>query len=125
MPARIRLLEKRPLMFVGLRDRYVLRNHDPNDEAGRDGMGGFEAVGTEAETPPLLMRDYLTYDEVKLSALLATCSPTATINKGDRHNKGISGKEGTFIRCACVWQACEHSPKSSVIVPVNRSYCFC
>ncbi len=83
---------------MGAADRYVLRNRLLEEDASKHGgHGGFELIGSEEESPPLVMRDYLTYDEMKLSALLATCSPTATINRGDRHNKGICREEGSFI----------------------------
>ena len=82
-------------MFVGQNDLYLLRD-DPKQE--RVARGGFDAIGTDAEKAPLVMEDYITYDEMKLSALMATCSPTQCINKGDRHNKAIRGKEGTYIK---------------------------
>ena len=34
---------------------------------------------------------------MKISALLATCSPTAVINSGSRHNKGVEGSKDAFV----------------------------
>ncbi len=98
-----RLLEKRPLMFVGEVDKYVLRDH-PEEDSQRGGIGGerFLDIGTEKEREPLVMRDYLSYDEMKLSALLGTCSATAAVNKGDRHNKCLPGKDGEFLEQAYI-----------------------
>lgn len=112
-----RLLVKRPLVFVGERDRYMLRDAWTEKDGAMacykdkktgemikrrmtptSGYGGFEKIGTKEEEAPLLMRDYITYDEMKLSALLATCSPTCTINAGERHNKGrVEDDEDKFI----------------------------
>ena len=43
---------------------YILR-----DGAGR-GAGGFDAVGTDCEAPPLTSDQTLSYDEMALAALL-------------------------------------------------------
>ncbi|CAG0885588.1 unnamed protein product [Darwinula stevensoni] len=84
-----RLFHKRPLMFCGAGDGWKLRD-------GMAGYGGFETVGTENESPPLVLEDYLSYDEIKLSALVGLSSETAFINDGDRYNKGRKGPPGTF-----------------------------
>lgn len=81
-------------MFMGAQDKYILRD-DPEHKIR---AGGFEDIGTKRERAPLVMADYLTYDEMKISALLATCSPTSTINRGDRRNKGFEAEEGTFVK---------------------------
>ena len=69
------MLVKRPLMFMGAQDKHILRD-DPTHKIR---AGGFQDIGTKREAEPLVMRDYLTYDEMKIPALLATCSPTATM----------------------------------------------
>jgi hypothetical protein len=48
--------------------------------------GGFSSIGTENEEAPLLLEDYLSYDEMLLSALLIVSSFVTFINDGDRNN---------------------------------------
>lgn len=77
-----RLFAKRAVAFYCANDTYVLLN-------GRTGVGGWESVGKAGEEPPLLLKDCLSYDEMKLSALLVVSSPSVFINDGHRHNRGI------------------------------------
>ncbi len=77
-----RLLEKRPLMFMTDKDQYILRN-------GAKGFGGFEALGTAQEKAPLVLKDYISYDEMQVAALLGVSVPTYFINDGDRNNQAI------------------------------------
>ncbi len=92
-----RLLVKRPLAFLLPSDSYLLRD-------GRSrGYGQFETIGTEAEQAPLTLNDYLSYDEMQLSAFLAVSTPTYFINNGNRHNRGIASssqlheKSGVYV----------------------------
>ncbi|GAB0090564.1 uncharacterized protein DMENIID0001_053010 [Sergentomyia squamirostris] len=62
-----RLLMKRCVSFFGKNERYLLRS-------GEVGNSGFKAIGTVQEQPPLIMEDYLTYDEIKLSAFISFSS---------------------------------------------------
>ena len=41
-------------------------------------------------------RDYLTYDEGKLAALLGASTKTVTINRGERLNSGIPSEKDDF-----------------------------
>ncbi|XP_042883812.1 uncharacterized protein LOC122260536 isoform X3 [Penaeus japonicus] len=84
-----RLLRKRPVTFFARGDQYLLRD-------GSRGAGGFELIGGAEETPPLCLQDYLSYDEMKLSALLSVSSRSFFVNDGSRHNKGVPGAPGTF-----------------------------
>lgn len=84
-----RLLRKRPVTFFGRDDQYLLRNKSR-------GKGGFEKIGSDQEIPPLCLRDYLSYDEMKLSALLSVSSQSFFVNNGSRTNKGIPGNPGSF-----------------------------
>ena len=84
-----RLLLKRPATFLGRDDQYLLRDR-------KRGRGGFEKIGSEHETPPLCLKDYLSYDEMKLSALLSVSSNSFFVNDGSRKNNGIPGEQGTF-----------------------------
>ena len=72
-----RLLSKRPLMFMNPDDSYLLRD-------GRKGRGRFEAIGTDAEAPPLTLQSLHYYDEMCLYALLVVSSTTHFINVGAR-----------------------------------------
>ncbi|RZC37418.1 uncharacterized protein BDFB_004424, partial [Asbolus verrucosus] len=76
-----RLLSKRAVMFVGAEDHYLLLN-------GRAGAGNWESVGATNEKPPLTLDGCLSYDEIKLSALLSVSSHTCFINDGNRNNRG-------------------------------------
>ena len=40
------------------------------------GASGFEAIGTNHEQPPLILSDYLSYDEMQIAALLGVSVPT-------------------------------------------------
>lgn len=84
-----RLLMQRPLMFMNPQDDYLLRD-------GTRGSGGFETVGTDQEKAPLLLKDYLSYDEMQIAALVAVSTPTYFINRGDRNNAGRIDTPSTY-----------------------------
>ena len=88
----IRLLEQRPLMFMTENDQYLLRAD------GGSGQGGFETIGTENERSPLILKDYLSYDEMAVAALVGISSPTYFINNGARDNRAIAGVAGSYER---------------------------
>ncbi|XP_052755428.1 uncharacterized protein LOC113509427 isoform X2 [Galleria mellonella] len=77
-----RILHKRAICFMKKQDVYLLRS-------GKKGEGGWESIGTAEERPPLVLADYLSYDELKLSALVSVSGPTACINDGTRRNSGV------------------------------------
>jgi len=77
-----RLLTKRPLMFITSADIYLLIT-------GQTGVGGFELIGTSAQQAPLILANYLSYDEMAISALIGVSVPTYFINNGNRTNMGI------------------------------------
>ena len=64
-----RLLGSRPLSFVGACDSYT-------DKDGRHGAGDWERVAGDGKR----IREYMTYDEIKLAALLQGSSTVAPIN---------------------------------------------
>ncbi|XP_064211807.1 uncharacterized protein LOC663704 [Tribolium castaneum] len=76
-----RLLSKRAVVFMGPVDQYLLLNKT-------SGSGRWETIGTSSETPPLVLENCLSYDEIKLSALLSVSSFSYFINNGDRNNMG-------------------------------------
>lgn len=47
-----------------------------------------DLLGTSSETPPRVLENCLSYDEIKLSALLSVSSYTYFINDGSRDNCG-------------------------------------
>lgn len=78
-----RLLTKRAVTFYGKNDWYLLRN-------GISGEGDWEKIGTLNETAPLTLENYLSYDEIKLSALLSISSKSYFLdNKHKIDNNGI------------------------------------
>jgi uncharacterized SAM-binding protein YcdF (DUF218 family) len=88
-----RLVMKRPLVFMNGSDNFLL-------PTGESGAGrGFDKVGTDAETAPLLLQDYMSYDEMQLAALLAASTPTHFINAGGRNNCAELEPLGTYERC--------------------------
>jgi Domain of unknown function (DUF4804) len=76
-----RLIEKRPLVFYDDNDQFRLRNR-------HTGNGNWELIGTEGEKAPLVLREYLSYDEIAISAMLGFSTPTFFINDGNRENAG-------------------------------------
>jgi hypothetical protein len=85
-----RLLEKRPLVFCGPNDSYKLRSKNKNTS------GCFDNIGTVCEVAPLVLRDYLSYEEMEISALLGVAVPTFFINDGNRYNKAIPDITGNY-----------------------------
>lgn len=80
-----RLIANRPLSFVGAGDGYTMRN-------GKHGSNDWEKVGTDREDK-VKMEEYMTYDEIKLAALLQLSSPVLPINTGSRNNIGRVNKD--------------------------------
>jgi hypothetical protein len=89
-----RLLKKRPIVFYGPEDNYISRNVEI-------GAGGFESIGTQSEKGPLILNDYLSYDEMAISALVLLSSPVFFINNGKQGNQGIKTnncqEEGIYV----------------------------
>nr|XP_032521728.1 uncharacterized protein LOC116773409 [Danaus plexippus plexippus] len=82
-----RILNNRAISFLGSRDRYQLIT-------GATGSGGWESVGTLQQKPPLLLENCLSYDEMKLSAMLYVSGFTYCINDGKRKNSGVVDEDG-------------------------------
>ncbi|KAH8295963.1 hypothetical protein KR018_007261, partial [Drosophila ironensis] len=76
-----RLLTKRCVYFFGDGDSYLTMD-------GQFGFEGFEAVGTAREVAPLTLANVLSYDEIKLAALLYVSCYSEFINSGRRNNAG-------------------------------------
>jgi len=80
-----RLLQKRPLVFIGSRDQYLLLN----GKQGGDGRLQFDQIGTHKEEFPFTLEHLISYDEMRLAALLGIATATPFINQGGRRNHGI------------------------------------
>ncbi|GAM89078.1 hypothetical protein ANO11243_071130 [Dothideomycetidae sp. 11243] len=90
----LRLVEKRPLSFLGKRDTTLLRSGMTTADAAH----AWDRVGGSHEKHPLTMDRYLTYEEMMLSSLIGVSGYTPYFNDGDRHNKGVRGVPGSFQR---------------------------
>ncbi|XP_069356079.1 uncharacterized protein [Maniola hyperantus] len=77
-----RILTKRAISFYGPRDKYLLLT-------GEKGMSGWELIGSSEQKPLLLLENCLSYDELKLSALVYVSGYTDCINDGTRKNSGV------------------------------------
>ncbi|KAH8376324.1 hypothetical protein KR200_008070 [Drosophila serrata] len=85
-----RLLTKRCVWFFGDSDFYCTMD-------GQTGHEGFETVGTPAEQYPLQLASVLSYDEIKLAALLYVSSHSEFINNGHRANAGEVTQDKSLI----------------------------
>lgn len=89
-----RLISKRPLVFFTAQDYSVLR--DGNQPHGKY----WQHVGKSSESE-IRLADYLSYDEMAVSALLGVSSPTFFINSGSRDNCGAKNlmceREGIIV----------------------------
>lgn len=89
-----RLISKRPLVFMTSGDLTVLRNGKNIGNASKS----WDRVGTAAEklNTDLKHEEYLSYDEMMLSALIGVSGPSYFVNSGDRYNSARPGASGTF-----------------------------
>uniref|UniRef100_S4PGH9 Uncharacterized protein n=1 Tax=Pararge aegeria TaxID=116150 RepID=S4PGH9_9NEOP len=77
-----RILKKRAASFYGPSDKYLLLT-------GETGASGWELVGSSEQKEPLLLENCLSYDELKLSAMVYVSGYTDCINDGNRKNSGV------------------------------------
>ena len=80
-----RLLSCRPLAFLTSVDSWLAKD-------GRHGAQNWD------ETARAQLDLFLSYDEIKVSALVQASTPTLLINSGSRDNVGRVGEQGTFIK---------------------------
>uniref|UniRef100_A0A6P7GVN0 Uncharacterized protein LOC114342827 isoform X1 n=1 Tax=Diabrotica virgifera virgifera TaxID=50390 RepID=A0A6P7GVN0_DIAVI len=85
-----RLLKNRAVMFMGKLDKYVLLD-------GKKGQNDWVTIGSVNERPPLVLKNYISYDEIKLSALLSVSSYSYFVNQGDRKNMAKFSTDRTSI----------------------------
>lgn len=81
-----RILKNRAISFVGPRDKYRLIT-------GEKGCEGWEEIGTSNQKPPLLLENCLSYDELKISAMVYVSGYTECINDGERLNRGVVNED--------------------------------
>ncbi|KAI7360663.1 hypothetical protein KC354_g8679 [Hortaea werneckii] len=90
-----RLIEKRPLVFVGGSDTTVLRDGSsiPGNSCEEWDRNG---TNEQRRNQVLTLEEYLSYDEIMLSSLIGVSGPSHFINDGGRYNCGEPGELGTF-----------------------------
>jgi len=87
-----RLICRRPLIFMDPVDSWLAKD-------GSYGAGGWDVIGTENEMDGnLKLKNFLSYDEIKIASLLQLSTPTMLINNGSRDNVGRPGDPGSFIK---------------------------
>lgn len=90
-----RLIEKRPLVFMGGSDYTVLRD---GSRIPSNSCKEWDRNGTDEQhrNQVLTLQEYLSYDEIMLGSLIGVSGPSHFINDGGRYNCGEPGKPGTF-----------------------------
>ncbi|EFN82628.1 uncharacterized protein LOC105184958 isoform X2 [Harpegnathos saltator] len=86
-----RLLDKRAVFFYDASDQWKLIDN-------KTGFDGWENVGTDHEKEPLVLTKCLSYDEIKLSAMMVVSSHTEFINDGARSNRGIVSSDPDAVQ---------------------------
>ncbi|KAH8887968.1 hypothetical protein GQ53DRAFT_749323 [Thozetella sp. PMI_491] len=89
-----RLIEKRPLVFMGSSDYTVLRDGTclPRNAAEWDRVG----TNQENRNTYLSLTQYLSYDEIMLGSLIGVSGPSFFINDGNRYNQAVPAAPATF-----------------------------
>ncbi|KAJ3102653.1 hypothetical protein HDU97_000350 [Phlyctochytrium planicorne] len=96
-----RMIVKRPLTFYGSCDTTLLRNGISISVARDDwrNVGSSDERTISKECRHIGMKDYLSYDEIQISALIGASVPTRFINAGERSNYGKPSRAGnTFVK---------------------------
>jgi len=88
-----RLLLKRPMAFYNSYDTYRLRHKNGTENITGNSDNIFVNIGKTTQDPIVNLEEYISYDEMQISALLGVAVPTLFINKGHRQNKGIYEKD--------------------------------
>lgn len=121
-----RLVSKRPLVFMNSDDLTVLRNGKNVGSAYKS----WDRVGTEEEglNENLKLEDYLSYDEMMLSALVGVSGSSYFVNDGDRYNRGVPGPSGTFEERGVIiglvgarFERPDHMESTYILPPVANS----
>lgn len=90
-----RLIEKRPLVFMGAMDHTMLRSGEVPRAPTTD---EWDRVGTAKQhlNQYLTLTEYLSYDEIMLASLIGVSGQSFFINDGNRFNSGQPGLPGLF-----------------------------
>lgn len=90
-----RLINKRPLVFMGSTDHTMLRD---GTLIANNAKAEWDRNGTEqqASNEYLTLDSYLSYDEIMLSSLIGVSGPSFFINEGSRYNRGQLAAQGSF-----------------------------
>ncbi|KAK3717673.1 hypothetical protein LTR37_005740 [Vermiconidia calcicola] len=91
-----RLVEKRPLVFMGSMDHTVLRNGWTLGSVNCCVEWDRNGTEDQALNQHLEILEYLSYDEIMLGSLIGVSGPSYFINDGNRFNRGKPGQLGTF-----------------------------
>lgn len=121
-----RLVSKRPLVFLNPGDHTVLRNGTNVGNAAKS----WDRVGTDQETlnQHLRLEEYLSYDEMMLSALIGVSGSSYFANDGDRYNCAVPGPSGTFEERGVIiglvgarFERPDHMESTYILPPVAKS----
>ncbi|KAI7222666.1 hypothetical protein KC333_g971 [Hortaea werneckii] len=90
-----RLIDKRPLVFMGSGDYTVLRD---GSRIPGNSCKEWDRNGTDEhhQNQVLTLEEYLSYEEIMLGSLIGVSGPSHFINDGVRYNCGEPGEPGTF-----------------------------
>jgi hypothetical protein len=106
-----RLLTRRPLSFYGAGDGFRLRRD--KELAGGSGVDNYTSL--------IAFEDYLHPDEAVMAGYLGMVLPSATINRGDRHNAGKPvGSPGTAVVVAQVGARLEKEDTGDYRILTNQ-----
>lgn len=107
IPSFINFLKKhRKKMYLNMNfgtliDRILLKRAvtfiNNNLLNGQQGINGWEYIGTKYEKYPLTLDNCLSYEEIKLSALLSISSYSYFINQGGKYNNGIYQRDRNAV----------------------------
>lgn len=84
-----RILSKRPLSFYLKTDETLLRDGTKNKD--------WNLVGSDNEGY-IKLKDYISYDEMLISALISVATPGFFVNNGERRNAGKQVSFSEFFR---------------------------
>lgn len=92
-----RLFSKRPLMFMNYNDACLLRDGTYIANTAETSMDFTEVKNDENR-----LKEYISYDEMQIGALLSIAGPSLFVNDGDKMNKGTYGEENSFEKEAII-----------------------
>ena len=85
-----RLINKRPLAFLNASDTHLLRDGTKLKRDFTDLHNMPRSESAAAEYEHFCFENYISYDEMKISAFLHLSADTSFMNDGDRYNQGAN-----------------------------------